>query len=63
MILYRTGERECPCCLGRAFRVRRLPIDRVLSLILPRHRYRCESIGCGWEGTLPFRTSPLTNRT
>jgi hypothetical protein len=23
-----------------------------VSLILPRRRYRCVAIGCGWEGNL-----------
>jgi hypothetical protein len=63
MIVYRTGEGECPCCYGRAYRVQRRLVDRVVSLILPRHRYRCGSIGCGWEGNLPLRTSSLPSRT
>jgi hypothetical protein len=32
--------------------VRRRFIDRLLSLILPVHRYRCNSLGCHWEGNL-----------
>lgn len=45
--------RRCPCCRGPAHRTRRRSIDRLVSLILPRHRFRCTSIGCGWEGNLP----------
>lgn len=63
MIAYSTVEGECPCCYGDAHRVRRRLVDRVVSLILPRHRYRCGSIGCGWEGNLPLRTSSLPSRT
>jgi len=63
MIVYRAGERECPFCHGRAYRVRRRLVDRVGSLIFPRHRFRCGAIGCGWEGNLPLRTSSLPSRT
>ena len=48
-----TNLRECPYRLGPAYRIRRRSIDRLVSLILPRHRFRCTSIGCGWEGNLP----------
>jgi len=43
---------HCPRCQGALVRVRRLPLDRLISLLFPRHRYRCITIGCGWEGTL-----------
>lgn len=43
----------CPRCRGRARRVPRRPIDRLISLISPRHRYHCQSRFCCWEGTLP----------
>jgi hypothetical protein len=50
----KTTERDlhCPRCRGALIRVRRRPIDRLVSLILPRRRYRCVAIGCGWEGNL-----------
>jgi len=53
----KTPERDlhCPRCRGALIRIRRRPIDRVISWLLPRHRYRCQSIGCGWEGTLRMR--------
>jgi hypothetical protein len=44
-------EFHCPRCQGALVRIRRRPIDRFVSLILPRRRYRCMAIGCGWEGT------------
>jgi hypothetical protein len=43
---------RCPRCGAVLFRVRRKPLDRVLSLVAPRRRYRCRAMGCGWEGTL-----------
>jgi hypothetical protein len=45
--------RHCPRCRGALIRIRRRPIDRFVSLVLPRRRYRCVAIGCGWEGNLP----------
>jgi hypothetical protein len=42
--------RQCPRCQGPAYRVQRRVIDRLVSLIFPRHRYRCESWDCRWEG-------------
>ena len=47
------NARECRYCRGPVHRIRRRPIDRLASLVLPRHRFRCTSIGCGWEGNLP----------
>jgi hypothetical protein len=47
-------NRHCPRCTGAITRVRRSAIDRVIALISPRHRYRCKSYQCAWEGTLPF---------
>jgi len=46
---------RCPRCKGALIRIRRRPIDRLVSLILPRRRFRCVAIGCGWEGNLPAR--------
>jgi len=47
-------ERECPVCHEPAYRVRRRLIDRVRSWFVHCHRYRCLSLSCGWEGTLPI---------
>jgi hypothetical protein len=46
---------NCPRCHGSIVRVRRHLIDRLISLVLRRHRYRCLSMGCGWEGSLRRR--------
>jgi len=51
-----SGNRHCPRCAGVITRVRRHAIDRVIGLLFPRHRYRCKSSKCAWEGTLPFLT-------
>src|SRR5215813_3375353 len=44
----------CPRCHGPAQRIPRRPIDRLLSRVFPRRRYRCESPACGWQGNLPI---------
>ena len=55
-------ERECPMCRGRAYRVRRRPIDRLLSLFARRYRYRCASLSCGWEGALRISSRDNASR-
>jgi hypothetical protein len=42
--------------------VKRRPIDRLVSLIWPQYRYRCRSMGCGWEGNFPVKRIPLLRR-
>lgn len=42
----------CPRCGGPVERVRRRPIDRVLSMVRRLRRYRCRNVECRWEGTL-----------
>jgi len=32
--------------------VQRRLVDRVVSLLLPRQRYACQSVACHWEGNL-----------
>jgi hypothetical protein len=56
--MYRSHDRECPRCGGPAYRVKRRKIDRLISLLFPRRRFRCSSMGCGWEGNLPVKPSP-----
>lgn len=59
--MYLANQSECPLCQGPAYRVRRRVIDRFVSLLMRRHRYRCAAIGCGWEGTLTVNsTEPRT---
>ena len=42
----------CPRCKGYVIRVPRRLVDRVVSLLLPRQRYACQSVACHWEGNL-----------
>jgi len=62
-VIYVGGPVECPSCHGRAYRVQRRPVDRLLSLIALRRRYRCGSMGCGWEGNLSPSAGSLPSRT
>jgi len=42
----------CTECQGSLIRTPRRPIDRVISLFVPVHRYRCIRFGCQWIGNL-----------
>ncbi len=43
---------DCPRCKGLVYRIHRRFADRVLSMFVLVHRYRCSSWACGWEGLL-----------
>lgn len=44
---------ECPWCGGSSLeRVPRRPVDRLISLAWPQRRYRCQCLGCEWQGNL-----------
>jgi hypothetical protein len=48
-----TSKRICPVCGDCSLiRVRRRIIDRLLTLFLPVHRYRCRHYACQWKGNL-----------
>ena len=49
----RRGKRCCPQCGGVLLRVNRSFIDRILSIFSGKHRYRCRTFSCRWEGSLP----------
>jgi hypothetical protein len=51
------GGYRCPHCQGAVVRVRRRALDRLVSVVSPRQRFRCVALGCGWEG--PLRVSRL----
>ena len=53
----RVGFRACPICNGPVYRIRRRFVDRLISRIRLMHRYRCEAMGCDWEGILSRRYS------
>lgn len=48
-------RRTCPRCNGWVYRVPRRFIDGLTSILAPVHRYRCRSVGCGWEGNLSVK--------
>jgi len=50
------SEHTCPRCLGVLVRIRRRAIDRLWSLFVPVHRYRCPHFSCQWEGNLRVRS-------
>lgn len=61
--MYSAKARECPQCGTAAYRIRRRPIDRALSVLSPRWRYRCTLLGCGWEGNLAVDASSGVQET
>ncbi|WP_211162942.1 hypothetical protein [Aromatoleum diolicum] len=44
--------RSCPRCNGSVYRVPRRFVDLLVSALMPVHRYRCDEMGCNWEGNL-----------
>ena len=47
----------CPKCNGPVFREHRRLMDRLISLIRPVRRYRCDAHLCQWKGVLPVPKS------
>lgn len=43
---------KCPSCGGYATRIRRRFIDRVISMLKPVYRYRCQNYHCQWAGNI-----------
>jgi len=53
--LYRgSTSKLCPDCAGALVRASRLPLDRLVSLFNPVHRYRCPNFACQWQGCMPI---------
>ena len=48
-------RRTCPRCQGALTRVKRRYVDRLISIVIPVHRYRCIASSCGWKGNLRVR--------
>lgn len=46
------SKHPCPKCGGDLARIPRRLTDRLTSLLLPKHRYRCYSFSCQWEGNI-----------
>ena len=42
----------CPKCGGELSRIRRRPVDIMMSAIVPLRRVRCRNIHCQYEGNL-----------
>jgi hypothetical protein len=40
----------CPRCRGHVRRVPRHLVDRLVGCVVAVHRYRCQAIGCSWDG-------------
>jgi len=48
---------RCPSCGGAdLLRIRRRPLDRLLSWVHAVYRFRCADPHCAWEGTLPQKS-------
>ena len=50
------SEQPCPRCAGNLIRIRRRTIDRLLSVVMPVHRYECPHYCCGWKGNIRVRS-------
>ena len=48
----------CPRCGGQLRRIPRRVIDRLVSIVIPLHRYECVALGCYWQGSLRVRRIP-----
>ena len=46
------SDHACPNCGEFVFRIPRRLGDRIFSLIVPMHRYRCPGHTCQWEGNI-----------
>lgn len=49
----RSTDHHCPRCAGSVVQIKRHWADRLISVLyFPVRRYRCEQLGCNWEGRL-----------
>lgn len=48
----------CPRCNSTVYRVPRRFVDRLLSAFMRVFRYRCDAMGCNWEGNLRVTGRP-----
>ena len=46
------GKPVCPVCHGDMARIARRWVDRLWSLFVPVHRYRCRRYSCHWVGNV-----------
>jgi uncharacterized protein with PIN domain len=56
-------RRYCPQCNGPLERVPCSKLDRIVSRVIPVHRYACytEGWGCGWVGILRVKRASLAS--
>jgi hypothetical protein len=59
---YASHGHACPRCNGSVYRVPRRFVDLLLSRFMPVRRYRCDSMGCDWEGNLRMKRYSLLIR-
>jgi hypothetical protein len=45
-------HKRCPLCAEPLLRMHRTSVDRMISMVVPVHRYRCYNLSCNWEGVL-----------
>lgn len=57
---YAASGRACPRCNGAIQRVPRRFADYLVSVFMTVHRYRCNTMNCGWEGCLRAKRHPLS---
>jgi len=49
---------NCPRCNSGVVRIPRRFIDRLINIVYPVYRYRCQSFLCSWEGNLAIVAQP-----
>jgi hypothetical protein len=53
------SQRTCPSCGAPLLRVRRHALGRLISLVRPVARYRCQRLDCEWRGNLANQNSSM----
>ncbi len=56
------GRIGCPRCGNDVVRIPRRLLDRLYSLFVPVHRYRCRQHACQWEGRIKVSDPAATRR-
>ncbi|HEY9825730.1 MAG TPA: hypothetical protein V6D19_09805 [Stenomitos sp.] len=52
---------QCPKCRKKLHRVHRKPIERIISYLIPVHRFICYNHACRWQGLrlASYKSHPL----
>ena len=56
------SQHTCPVCNGQLLRTRRRAVDRLSSLFVPVHRYRCHVFSCQWVGNFGTQADRVGSR-